>query len=145
MDNSFDLERFRAAQARDYDTALAELQAGEKRSHWIWYVFPQLRGLGLSANSNYYGIASLDEARAYVADPVLGSRLRECVVALLNLGVTDAAQVLGGVDALKLRSCLTLFRLANPEEPVFAHALERFFGGELDPRTVALLDQPAGS
>jgi uncharacterized protein (DUF1810 family) len=141
--DSFPLDRFLTAQARDYPRALAELQAGEKRSHWMWYVFPQLRGLGRSDNANYYGIASLDEARAYLAHPVLGARLRECVVALLNLGGSDAEAVLGTVDAQKLRSCLTLFRLACPQEPVFAHALNRYFGGQLDARTIALLEPSA--
>jgi uncharacterized protein (DUF1810 family) len=141
MGQFFDLDRFLSAQARNYGTALAELQAGEKRSHWMWYVFPQLRGLGRSENANYFGIGSLDEARAYLADPVLGSRLRDCVVALLNLGGSDAGQVLGDVDAQKLRSSLTLFRLACPDEPVFSHALNRYFEGRLDPRTIALLEQ----
>jgi uncharacterized protein (DUF1810 family) len=144
MGQSFDLDRFLSAQAHNYGTALAELQAGEKRSHWMWYVFPQLRGLGRSDNANYFGIASLDEARAYLADPVLGGRLRECVVALLNLGGSDAGQVLGNVDAQKLRSSITLFRLACPDEPVFAHALNRYFEGRLDPRTVSLLEHPPG-
>jgi uncharacterized protein (DUF1810 family) len=142
VDDPHNLARFLSAQVRDYGVALAELQAGEKRSHWIWYVFPQLRGLGRSDKAQFYGIGSLDEARAYLADPVLGSRLRECVVALLNLGGSHAEQVLGNVDAQKLRSCLTLFRLAGPDEPVFAHALNRYFHGMLDPATISLLERP---
>jgi uncharacterized protein (DUF1810 family) len=141
MDSHDALDRFLTAQARDYGTALAELQAGEKRSHWMWYVFPQLRGLGRSDNARFYGIVSLDEARAYLAHPVLGGRLRECVVALLNLGGSDASEVFGALDAQKLRSCLTLFRLACPHEPVFAHALNRYFNGQLDPHTITLLEQ----
>jgi len=143
VDDPYNLGRFLSAQARDYGNALAELQAGEKRSHWMWYVFPQLRGLGHSDKAQFYGIASLNEARAYLADPILGSRLRECVVALLNLGGSDAEQVLGDVDAQKLRSSLTLFRLAFPDEPVFAHALNRYFHGHLDPQTISLLERPA--
>ena len=145
MNDPFNLQRFLSAQARNYTAALAELQAGEKRSHWMWYVFPQLRGLGRSENAQFYGIASLDEARAYLADPILGSRLRECVVALLNLGGSDAEVVLGEVDAQKLGSSITLFRLACPHEPVFAHALNRYFHGQLDPRTISLLERvPTG-
>ena len=140
MDDPYDLNRFLSAQAGNYGIALAELQAGEKRSHWMWYVFPQLRGLGHSDKAQYFGLTSLDEARAYLADPILGSRLRECVVALLNLGGVDAEQVLGDVDALKLKSSLTLFRLACPDEPVFAHALNRYYHGQLDPRTLSLLE-----
>jgi uncharacterized protein (DUF1810 family) len=139
MDDPFNLGRFLSAQARDYGTALAELQAGEKRSHWMWYVFPQLRGLGRSDKAEFYGISSLEEARAYLAHPILGSRLRECVVALLNPGGTNAAEILGSVDAQKLRSSLTLFRLAREDEPVFAHALTRFFGGQVDRATLVLL------
>jgi uncharacterized protein (DUF1810 family) len=142
MGDPFDLERFLSAQARDYGTALAELQAGEKQSHWMWYVFPQLRGLGRSDKAQVFGIASLDEARAFLAHPILGSRLRECVVALLNLGGSDAEKVLGSVDAQKLRSSLTLFRLACEDEPVFAHALTRYFGGQLDRATLVLLEKP---
>jgi uncharacterized protein (DUF1810 family) len=141
MDDPFNLERFLAAQARDYGDALAELQAGEKQSHWMWYVFPQLRGLGRSDKAHFYGITSLDEARAYLAHPVLGSRLRECVVALLNPGGFDAQKILGSVDAQKLRSSLTLFRLARQDEPVFAHALTRFFNGQLDRATLVLLEK----
>ena len=142
VDDPHNLVRFRSAQTRNYSTALAELQAGAKRSHWMWYVFPQLRGLGRSDQAQFYGLASLEEARAYLSDPVLGGRLRECVVALLNLGGSDPEQVLGAVDALKLRSSLTLFRLACPDEPVFAHALNRYFQGQLDANTLSLLDRP---
>ncbi len=137
----FDLQRFVDAQARDYAQALAELRAGHKRSHWIWYVLPQLRGLGSSAMSQRYGIGSLAEARAYLAHPLLGARLRECVAALhAHRGRLSAVDVLGSVDALKCRSCLTLFdAAADHSGPVFAEALDAFFGGERDPATLARL------
>jgi uncharacterized protein (DUF1810 family) len=116
---------------------MAELRAGAKRSHWIWYVFPQLKGLGMSPTSMYYGIASLAEAQAYLAHPALGPRLKECVRLLLD-APGSAADILGG-DDVKLRSSLTLFIAADPDEPLFAAALERFFDGTLDPRTLAML------
>jgi len=139
MDDPYNLERFLSAQARDYAVALSELQAGEKRSHWMWYVFPQLRGLGHSDKAQFFGIGSLEEARAYLSDPILGRRLRESVGALLDLRATNAAEILGSVDAQKLRSCLTLFRLAAPHEPSFARALEQYFEGGMDPKTIELL------
>ncbi len=117
---------------------MAELRAGAKRSHWIWFVFPQIKGLGQSATSVRYSITSLDEARAYLAHPVLGPRLLECVQILLDVPGRSAAQVLGA-DDVKLRSSLTLFAAADPDEPLFAAALDRFFDGERDPRTLALL------
>src|ERR1700742_2253469 len=117
MTDSFDLERFRSAQEPAYPDALAELRAGRKRSHWIWFVFPQLAGLGTSAMSQRYGIASLDEPRAYLADAVLGTRLRACCEALLALDAeADIEAVMGGIDAIKLRSSITLFALADPSE-----------------------------
>ena len=139
MDDPFDLQRFVTAQEGDYARALAELRAGRKRTHWIWYVLPQLRGLGLSHYAQHYGVASLDEARAYLAHPVLGARLRESVQAMLDLHGVTAEQVLGGIDAMKFRSCLTLFAAAAPEDPQFSAALERYFGGTRDPKTLALL------
>ena len=140
MDDPFPLGRFLDAQSRSYETALSELRAGEKRSHWIWYVFPQLRGLGYSENAQYYGITSLDEARAYLADPILGRRLHECVDALLGLNDTSAEAVLGHVDALKLRSSLTLFRIAAPGDNTFVRAVDQYFAGKLDPHTITLLE-----
>lgn len=137
--DEFRLARFLDAQKNSYDIALAELSAGRKRSHWIWYVFPQLRGLGFSANADTYGLVSLAEARAYLADPLLGQRLKEAIEAMLAHRSLDAASVLGELDALKFRSCLTLFSLADPSEPIFANALERFFDGERDARTLELL------
>ena len=136
------LERFVSAQdARGtYDAALAELRAGRKISHWMWFVFPQLAGLGLSEMSRRYAIASLDEARAYLAHPVLGPRLQECARALLGLAGRTATEILGPVDAVKLRSSLTLFARAAPEDPVFAEVLDRYFDGRPDEATDALLD-----
>jgi uncharacterized protein (DUF1810 family) len=135
MDDPYDLRRFVDAQAGAYDAAVRELRAGRKTSHWMWFVFPQIAGLGRSGMAQRYAIASLDEARAYLAHPVLGARLRECAEALLGLQERSAAAVLGGVDAMKLRSSMTLFALAAPDEPVFRQVLERFYGGEEDPET----------
>jgi uncharacterized protein (DUF1810 family) len=136
----FDLARFVEAQERDYEVALSELEAGRKRTHWIWYVLPQLRGLGTSRMSQAYGIASLAEARAYLAHPVLGSRLRQCVEVLNALpGTSSAAEILGAIDAMKLRSCLTLFNEVEGPQSPFAEALGRFFRGDSDPRTLELL------
>ncbi|MET0240639.1 MAG: DUF1810 domain-containing protein [Sphingobium sp.] len=140
MAQAFDLDRFVSAQEGVYPVALGEIRAGHKRSHWMWFVFPQLRGLGRSATAVHYGIASIDEARAYAAHPVLGGRLRECVAALQGLPQRiSAEQVFGAVDAMKLRSSLTLFAAAVPEEALFADALERWFGGERDDATLDLL------
>ena len=137
-DDPFKLERFIEAQRDSYAPALAELRAGRKTSHWIWYVFPQLKGLGFSQASRFYGLSGLDEARAYLAHPILGSRLRECVDAMLaNDG--SAVDVLGSTDALKFRSSMTLFAHAASEEGLFAQALARFFNGAEDPKTLELL------
>ena len=132
------LARFVDAQANVYETALAEIRAGAKRSHWIWFIFPQLRGLGLSPTAHYYGIASLDEARAYLAHPLLGQRYRESVGALAGLAANDPVAVFGTIDAMKLRSSLTLFEAAEPL-PIFAAALDRWFQGERDPVTQQML------
>jgi uncharacterized protein (DUF1810 family) len=141
MGDPFNLARFLDAQAHDYEVALGELRAGEKRSHWIWYVFPQLRGLGRSDKAHFYGITSLEEARGFLADPILGKRLRECVAALLKIRGSSAGEIMGSVDAQKLHSSLTLFRVAAPGEQGFALALERFFDGRLDPGTIELLER----
>lgn len=131
------LARFIAAQSGVYDLALAELRAGAKRTHWMWFVLPQLRGLGTSMMADRYGLEGLDEARAYLAHPILGERLRECVSALLAHGNTrSAAEVMGVVDAIKLHSSLTLFEAANGG-PLFTRALEAFYAGERDRRTLA--------
>jgi len=119
-------------------TVLHELRAGRKRSHWMWFVFPQLRGLGSSGMAQHYGIASLAEARAYLAHPVLGPRLRECCSLMLAVPQRSALEILGSPDDLKFRSCCTLFQLAAPGEELFGQCLERFYGGVPDPRTLAL-------
>lgn len=134
-----DVSRFVEAQRGVYATALAELRAGRKTGHWIWYVFPQLRGLGRSQLSHDYGIESLEEARAYLADPVLGPRLRECAAALLSVAGRSAGEILGEIDALKVRSSMTLFLRVAPGEPLFREVLDRFYGGVPDARTDALL------
>ncbi len=131
MADPFDLDRFRHAQdsAGTYDQALAELRAGRKTSHWIWFVFPQLAGLGQSPMSHRYGISSLAEAEAYLADPVLGPRLRESAAIVRDSPVASATELLGGIDAVKVRSSMTLFHRAAPHEPVFAEVLERYYDG----------------
>jgi len=139
----FDLDRFVAAQEGSYPGALAELRAGRKTGHWMWFVFPQLAGLGRSALSLHYAIGSLDEARAYAGHPVLGPRLRECAAAVLETSGRSAEDILGGIDAIKLRSSMTLFHRAVPDEPVFRTVLERFYGGRPDPATDALLASEA--
>jgi uncharacterized protein (DUF1810 family) len=139
-DDPHDLERFVAAQAADHAVALAELRAGRKRTHWMWYVLPQLRGLGTSPMARRYGLAGLDEARAYLAHPLLGPRLLDCVAALNALPGDDAAAVLGGIDALKLHSCLTLYaRAAGASAAPFRAALAKYYGGVEDTATLALL------
>jgi len=138
MSDPFDLQRFVAAQDGVIDAVRAELRAGRKRSHWMWFVFPQLSGLGASSTARFYGIATLEEARAYLAHPVLGVRLRECCALMLAVPDRSAHEILGSPDDLKFRSCLTLFSLAAPHEAVFGACLQRFYRGEPDPRTVSL-------
>lgn len=137
---TFNTLRFHHAQQHAYSTALSELRSGRKRSHWIWYIFPQLKGLGRSLTAEQFGLDGLAEARAYLADPLLRQRLVEATEAMLAHQSLSAASVLGELDALKFRSCLTLFALADPSEPVFTQALDHFFDGEQDPRTLALLE-----
>ncbi len=137
-----DLQRFVDAQdaGGTFDTALAELRAGRKRTHWMWFVLPQLAGLGRSTTARHYALRDLAEARAYLAHPVLGPRLRACAAALAALPGADAVAVLGDVDALKLHSSMTLFAAAAaPGDSVFGDVLARYFAGEPDPRTLALL------
>lgn len=138
MPDDATLARFLEAQANAYDTALSEIRAGAKQSHWMWFIFPQLRGLGHSPTAQYYGIEALSEAQAYLSHPVLGVRYRECVNALQALGGSDAVAVFGAVDAMKLRSSLTLFEAARPCL-LFEEALERWFDGERDMATHRLL------
>ena len=137
-----DLRRFVDAQDAVHAAVRSELAAGRKRSHWMWFVFPQLTALGRSATARFYGIDSLDAARAYWRHPVLGARLRECARLVLATSGRSAHDIFGSPDDLKLRSCMTLFAEAAPEEPAFREVLARFFGGERDPLTVALLSEP---
>ncbi len=139
------LQRFVDAQdaGGTYGAALRELRAGRKTSHWMWFVLPQLAGLGRSSTARHYGITGADEARAYLAHPVLGPRLRECAGAVTALGTRDPVAVLGGVDAQKLRSSMTLFAAAAPDEPVFRAVLDRCFDGQDDPLTLELLGRTA--
>jgi len=137
----FRLERFVVAQARVHDGALAEIRAGRKTSHWMWFVFPQLAGLGRSEVSQYFGIASLDEARAYLAHPVLGPRLREAAAAVRDSPGPSAEAIFGGIDAMKLRSSMTLFHRAAPGEAVFREVLERFYDARPDEATDRLLGE----
>jgi uncharacterized protein (DUF1810 family) len=137
----FDLQRFVTAQDRagTHEAALAELRAGRKTSHWMWFVFPQVAGLGRSPTAAHYAIGSLDEARAYLEHPVLGPRLREAAGVLMQLSGPSAGDIFGSIDALKLRSSMTLFHRADPSERAFAAVLERYFGGEPDQATDRLL------
>ena len=137
MDDPYDLQRFVAAQdaGRTYDQATAELRRGRKTSHWMWFVFPQITGLGQSPVSRMYAISGLAEAKAYLAHPVLGPRLVECAAILGGLSGRAAEQIFGGIDALKLRSSMTLFLRAAPDEPVFRQVLDQYFGGKPDPAT----------
>ena len=141
MNGGYELERFLEAQdaGGTYERAVEELRAGRKRSHWMWFVFQQLAGLGRSGMAQRYAIASLAEAQAYLEHPVLGPRLLESCEALLGVPDRSADQILGGIDAIKLRSSMTLFARADPAEPVFGELLQRFFGGEEDQATLRLL------
>jgi uncharacterized protein (DUF1810 family) len=141
MPDEFELGRFVAAQDEGgtYDAAVAELRAGRKRSHWMWFVFPQIAGLGQTATSRRYAISSLAEAQAYLADPVLGPRLIECASIVAGLGGSTAQDIFGGIDAMKLRSSMTLFARADPDSPVFRHVLDAYYGGVPDEATERLL------
>jgi uncharacterized protein (DUF1810 family) len=132
VDDPHDLQRFVTAQAPVYDQVRAELRRGRKASHWMWFVFPQIAGLGRSDTSRRYAISSLAEARAYLAHPVLGRRLVECASILVALPDRTAEQIFGGIDARKLRSSMTLFLRADPDEPVFAQVLDQYFEGAAD-------------
>ena len=137
MDDPYDLQRFVDAQNQGatYDRALEELRRGHKASHWMWFVFPQIAGLGQSPTSRRFAISSLEEAQAYLGHPVLGPRLVESATAISQLQGRSAAEILGGVDAQKLRSSMTLFRRAKPDEPLFDQVLERYFDGFPDRAT----------
>ena len=136
---AFDLDRFLIAQEPAFDTALDELHAGSKRSHWMWFVFPQLRGLGHSSLAQRYGISGIEEAKAYLQHPVLGRRLRRCVEAVLCVPDRSLRQIFGSPHDLKFRSSMTLFALADGGEPHFQEALDRYCDGIMDPRTLELL------
>ena len=136
MHDAFDLHRFVDAQEPVYEEALLELRHGRKRTHWMWFVFPQLASLGSSATAKHFGLHSVEEARAYLHHPVLGARLRECCEAVLAVEGRSAHEIFGSPDDLKWRSCLTLFELAAPGEPVFARCLEKYYAGERDPLTL---------
>lgn len=136
---TYDLERFVQAQAGVYEGVLAELRRGHKSGHWIWFVFPQMAGLGQSPVSQFYAIASLGEAKAYLAHPVLGPRLRECAGLVLAIDGRSAEAIFGSIDAVKFRSSMTLFHRAAPDEFVFGEVIDRYFGGLEDGRTIALL------
>ena len=135
----YDLSRFVHAQAGDYERALAELRSGQKRTHWMWYIFPQLDGLAVSATAKRYAIKSVAEAQAYLAHPILGPRLRQCAEAVLGLEGRSATAIFGSPDDLKLRSCATLFACAAPPGSVFDRLLGKYYRGERDPRTLQLL------
>jgi uncharacterized protein (DUF1810 family) len=134
-----DLERFVDAQRPVYESVLRELRAGRKRGHWMWFIFPQIEGLGHSAMSQRFAVSSLDEARAYLAHPVLGRRLRECVTLVAAVDGRSIDEIFGDPDDRKFRSSMTLFAKAAPEEPVFAECLRRYFAGEPDPETLSRL------
>ncbi|MCR5089722.1 MAG: DUF1810 domain-containing protein [Oscillospiraceae bacterium] len=134
-----DLSRFLKAQEHDYERALNEIRAGRKRSHWMWYIFPQVQGLGFSSTAAYYAIHDLQEAKDYLADPVLGARLREISSALLELEGLSAHDIFGYPDDLKLRSSMTLFRLADLNCPVFERVLDKYYDGEADEKTIWIL------
>jgi uncharacterized protein (DUF1810 family) len=135
-DDAFGLQRFVAAQAPVYDRVRAELNNGRKQSHWMWFVFPQIAGLGHSAMAQRYAISSLDEAKAYLAHSVLGPRLRECTQLVVQVEGKSAHEILGSPDDMKFHSCMTLFARAAPQEGIFTDALEKYFGGAEDQATV---------
>lgn len=144
-DDPYDLERFLKAQESSYERALAEIRDGEKVSHWMWYIFPQIEGLGSSSTARRYAIKSLEEARAYLDHPALGPRLKTCAEAALAVEGRSAWAIFGSPDDLKLRSSATLFSLVSPPGSVFHRLLDKYFGGEPDHKTLALLGKAVGS
>jgi len=139
MDDRFQLRRFVDAQQPVYEKVLGELRAGRKRSHWMWFIFPQITGLGHSAMTDRFALSSLDEAVAYLAHSVLGQRLRECSVLVAGVEGRSIAEIFGHPDDMKFRSSMTLFSRAAPQEPIFAACLQKYFGGEPDLQTLAKL------
>lgn len=140
--DNHNLNRFVEAQEYSYPIALGELREGRKRSHWMWYIFPQLKHLGHSYNSQFYGISGIEEATAYLQHPVLGLRLREVSETILNLPSADPREVFGGIDALKLRSSMTLFDRVSPDD-IFSRVLDKYFSSRRDPRTLKILEGTA--
>jgi uncharacterized protein (DUF1810 family) len=140
-DDPFDLHRFVSAQHGVHDRALAELRSGRKRSHWMWFVFPQVAGLGRSTTARHYAVTGLPEARAYLAHPVLGPRLLDAAAAAVEAPARSAEDLFGGIDAVKARSSMTLFARAADDPAPFRSVLERWFGGDEDPATLRLLGQ----
>lgn len=136
----YNLQRFLTAQDFNYSTALEEIRNGEKRSHWIWFIFPQLAVLGQSGNAKYYGISGLDEAKAYLAHPVLAERLRVITNALLQHKGRDAVDIFGGLDAMKVRSCMTLFDATSPND-IFSEVLDTFYDGNTDKQTLQYIQK----
>ena len=134
-----ELQKFVTAQERDYSTALREIRNGRKRSHWMWYIFPQIQGLGMSPTAEYYGIKDLEQAKDYMEHPVLGPNLIEISEALLALNASNPTAVMGYPDDLKLCSCMTLFELAAPEQKVFGDVIDKYFGGRRDSLTLRIL------
>ena len=139
MPDPFDLDRFLNAQAGVYPQVLAELRTGRKRSHWIWFIFPQMKGLGQSSHSQFYGIGSLAEARAYLGHPVLGPRLEECTILVTQVQKKPIEQILGYPDDLKFRSSMTLFSRAATDSKIYNDALDKYFAGRPDQLTLELL------
>ncbi|WP_026260913.1 DUF1810 domain-containing protein [Spirosoma luteum] len=139
MHSDRELKRFLEAQSSDYNRALGEIRNGKKQSHWMWYIFPQIAGLGFSETAKFYALHNLEEARDYLAHPVLGSRLIEISQALLTIEGKTANQILGSPDDMKLHSCMTLFSRVEPANPVFKAVLDRYYGGNPDQRTLALV------
>lgn len=139
MENTTNLKRFLDAQAQDYATALSEIRSGRKRSHWIWYIFPQIAGLGNSEMASRYALKDLSEASAYLADPILSSHMLEISAALLKLDTNNATDVMGTPDDLKLRSSMTVFSLVPGADPVFKAVLEKYFDGKADQATLQLV------
>jgi uncharacterized protein (DUF1810 family) len=142
MSDTFDLNRFTSAQRAVYPDALEELRGGRKRTHWMWFIFPQLAGLGRSETARFYAISGAAEAVAYLHDPLLGARLLECTRTVLTHSGKSVVAMFGSPDDMKLRSCMTLFASVAPEQACFQQVLDRFFDGESDEKTIALLEQP---
>ena len=136
-----DLQRFKEAQKRDFDTALSEIRRGRKRSHWMWYIFPQIQGLGFSSTSVYYAIQNMAEAEDFLNDPYLGANLRTISEALLELDTDDPYQIFGSPDHLKLLSCMTLFEAADGEGGVFTQVIEKYYDGRRDDKTLYILEE----